>query len=455
MADLPLLAHALRTRQISSREMIEDSLRKIQHLDPKLNAFITVTGDAALALAQKRDDELARGIDRGPLHGIPIALKDLIRTKGVRTTAGSKIFADYIPTRDAAIAAQLTDAGAVSIGKTGLHELAYGITSNNPHFGAIHNPWDLERISGGSSGGSAVAVAAGMVPMAVGTDTGGSIRVPASFCGVVGLKPTFGRVSVRGVLPLGFSQDHVGPMTRTVRDAAIAFQSMSDDPTGYVPGEDVDPNGLRIGYPTNFFMDRVDAEVEAAIRSAFLAIARRKAKIVEIAVPDMEALRSAAATCLLVEAASALRPYLDRRADFGADVLALLDQGKAIPGIDYIEAQRTRRRIGRHFARLFERVDCIFTPTTPITAPKIGQTTVEVKGVTEDVRAAVTRFTRGMNALGLPAISIPCGFSRSGLPIGLQIIAAARQEDLLLHVSAAMEDTLSLTERAPSAAAAE
>jgi aspartyl-tRNA(Asn)/glutamyl-tRNA(Gln) amidotransferase subunit A len=455
MADLPLLAHALRTRQISSREMIEDSLRKIQHLDPKLNAFITVTGDAALALAQKRDDELARGIDRGPLHGIPIALKDLIRTKGVRTTAGSKIFADYIPTRDAAIAAQLTDAGAVSIGKTGLHELAYGITSNNPHFGAIHNPWDLERISGGSSGGSAVAVAAGMVPMAVGTDTGGSIRVPASFCGVVGLKPTFGRVSVRGVLPLGFSQDHVGPMTRTVRDAAIAFQSMSDDPTGYVPGEDVDPNGLRIGYPTNFFMDRVDAEVEAAIRSAFLAIARRKAKIVEIAVPDMEALRSAAATCLLVEAASALRPYLDRRADFGADVLALLDQGKAIPGIDYIEAQRTRRRIGRQFARLFEQVDCIFTPTTPITAPKIGQTTVEVKGVTEDVRAAVTRFTRGMNALGLPAISIPCGFSRSGLPIGLQIIAAARQEDLLLHVSAAMEDTLSLTERAPSAAAAE
>src|SRR6185295_2965253 len=258
------------------------------------------------------------------------------------------------------------------------------------YFGAIHNPWDLKRIPGGSSGGSAAAVAAGMVPLAVGTDTGGSIRVPASFCGVVGLKPTFGRVSVRGVLPLGFSQDHVGPITRTVRDAAIAFQSMSDDPTGYVPGDEVDPNGLRIGYPTNFFMDRVDRDVEAAVRSAFLAIAGRKARIVEIAVPDMEALRSAAATCLLVEAASTLRPYLDRRGDFGADVLALLDQGKAIPGIDYIEAQRTRRRIGRQFARLLEQVDCIFTPTTPITAPKIGQTMVEMNGVTEDVRAAVT-----------------------------------------------------------------
>jgi aspartyl-tRNA(Asn)/glutamyl-tRNA(Gln) amidotransferase subunit A len=261
---------------------------------------------------------------------------------------------------------------------------------------------------------------------------------------VVGLKPTFGRANVSGVLPLGFSQDHVGPLTRTVRDAAIAFQAMVDDPTDYVPSADSDLTGLRIGFPLNFFMERVDSEVEASVRAAFDTAGGAGGRVVEIKVPDMEGLRSAASTCLLVEAASALRPFLDRRADFGPDVLPMLDQGKAIPAIDYIEAQRTRRRIGRQFARLFEQVDCIFTPATPMTAPKIGQTTLEIRGASEEVRAAATRFTRGMNALGLPAISIPCGFSRRGLPIGLQIIAAARQEDLLLHAAAAMEDAMGL-----------
>jgi len=449
MDDLRELAAALRARQVSSRELVTQSLREIERLDPKLNAFITLTGQSALAEAAARDEELARGIDRGPLHGIPIAHKDLMRTKGVRTTAGSKIFGHYDPQRDAAIVTRLREAGAVSLGKTGLHELAYGITSNNPHFGAIHNPWDLTRIPGGSSGGSAAAVAAGMLPFATGTDTGGSIRVPASFCGVVGLKPSFGRVNVRGVLPLGFSQDHVGPITRTVRDAAIAFQAMAGDPTDYVPPPDSDLTGLRIGFPRNFFMQRVDPEVDASVRAAFDTAARAGGRIVEIEVPDMEALRSAAVTCLLVEAASALRPFLDRRADFGADLLPMLDQGKAIPAIDYIEAQRTRRRIGRQFARLFDQADCIFTPATPLTAPKIGQTTLEIRGAPEEVRTAATRFTRGMNALGLPAISIPCGFSRGGLPIGLQIIAAARQDDRLLHAAAAMEDAMALPVRYP------
>ena len=455
MDDLQGLAAALRARKVSSRELVAHSLREIERLDPKLNAFITVTREAALAEAAARDKELARRIDRGPLHGIPIAHKDLMRTKGVRTTAGSKIFADYLPQRDAAIVTKLREAGAVSLGKTGLHELAYGITSNNPHFGAIHNPWDLARIPGGSSGGSAAAVAAGMVPFTTGSDTGGSIRVPASFCGVVGLKPTFGRVNISGVLPLGFSQDHVGPITRTVRDAAIAFQAMVDNATDYVPPADSDLTGVRIGLPQKFFMDRIDPEVEASVRAAFDTAARIGGRVVEVMVPDMEALRSAAATCLLVEAASALRPFLDRRADFSADVLPKLDEGKAISAIDYIEAQRVRRRIGRQFVKLFDEVDCIFTPTTPMPAPKIGQTTLEIKGASEEVRAAATRLTRGMNALGLPAISIPCGFSRSGLPIGLQIIAAARQEDRLLHAAAAMEDALGLIGRAPSVAAAE
>jgi aspartyl-tRNA(Asn)/glutamyl-tRNA(Gln) amidotransferase subunit A len=298
-------------------------------------------------------------------------------------------------------------------------------------------------------------VGAGILPFATGTDTGGSIRIPASFCGVVGLKPTFGRVNVSGVLPLGFSQDHLGPIARTVRDAAIAFQAMIDDPTDYVPPADSDLTGLRIGFPLNFFMEQVDTEVEASIRAAFDIAVGIGGSVIQITVPDMEALRSAATTCLLVEAASALKPFLDRRADFSADVLPKLDQGKGISAIDYIEAQRTRRRIGRQFAKLFDKVDCIFTPATPMPAPKIGETTVEICGAPEEVRAVATRFTRGMNALGLPAISLPCGFSLSGLPIGLQIIAAARQEDRLLHAAAAMEDAMGLIGRAPSVSAAE
>jgi aspartyl-tRNA(Asn)/glutamyl-tRNA(Gln) amidotransferase subunit A len=442
MPTLQSLAAALRTRQVSSRELVAESLRQIERLDGELNAFITVTGEAALEEAAQRDAELAIGFDRGLLHGIPIAHKDLIRTKGVRTTAGSRIFADYVPRRDAVIAAQLGAAGAISVGKTGLHELAFGITSNNPHFGPVHNPYDLTRIPGGSSGGSAAAVAAGIVAFATGTDTGGSIRIPAAFCGIVGFKPTFGRVSTRGVLPLGFSQDHVGPMTRTVRDAAIAFQCMAIDPSGFVPPPGANLNGLRVGWPRNFFFERLDPQVDAAVRSAFQTAIEMEAQIVEVDVPDMEALRAAAATCLLVEAASALRPYLGRRNDFGADVLALLDQGKMVAGIDYLEARKTRARIGRQFDRLFEAVDCIFTPTTPITAPKIGETIVKVGRAEEEVRAAATRLTRVMNALGNPVISIPCGASKSGLPIGLQIIAARGRDDLALHAAAAMEDAL-------------
>src|ERR1041385_6924303 len=226
METIQSLAADLRARKVSSRELVAQALSQIERTDSKLNAFITVTGASALAEADERDRELSRGFDRGLLHGIPIAHKDLMRTKGVRTTAGSKIFSDYIPQRDAAVVAKLHKAGAVSLGKTGLHELAYGITSNNPHFGAIHNPWDLTRIPGGSSGGSAAAVAADLVPMATGTDTGGSIRIPASFCGVAGLKPTYERVSRRGALALGLTLDHIGPLTRTVRDAAAAFHAM-------------------------------------------------------------------------------------------------------------------------------------------------------------------------------------------------------------------------------------
>lgn len=461
------LHDALRARKISSRELVEAALQKIAKLDARLNSFLTVTGELARAEADALDEELARGKDRGVLHGIPIAHKDLVRTKGVRTTAGSKIFADYVAKRDAEVARILTEAGAVSIGKTGLHELAYGVTSNNPHYGAIHNPWDLARIPGGSSGGSAAAVAAGIVPFATGTDTGGSIRVPASFCGIVGFKPAFGKISTAGVLPLGITQDHVGPMTRTVRDAAIAYQAMAIQPTGYVPGENVALRGVRVGVPRNYYFERVDPEVAAAVKRTIETAERLGARAVDIEVPDMVALTQAGATCLLAEAAAALRPYLDRRGDFGEDVLGRLDQGRAILAIDYLEALRVRRKIGREFAKLWDRVDCLFTPSTPMTAPIIGEKLVKFQGEShrreEEVRAAATRFTRGMNALGLPAISIPCGFSNSSLPIGLQIIAGSDRsqsdrgghdgDDFVLQVAAAMEDALGLAGRMPPIAA--
>ena len=434
-------AAALRAKKISSVELTEESLSRIAAMNPKLNAFITVAGEAARAQAAAMDVELSKGADRGPLHGIPIAHKDLIMTRGIRTTAGSKIFADFVPDQDAVVVSKLNDAGAVMIGKTGLHELAYGITSNNPHFGAVRNPHDLDRIPGGSSGGSGAAVAADLVFMATGTDTGGSIRIPSSFCGTVGLKPTYDRVSRRGVIPLGLTLDHIGPMTRTVRDAAVSYQAMCDNPSGYVPPAQVDIKGLRIGLPRNYYFDRVDLEVAGAVRTAVQSAAALGARIVDIQVPDIDAINVVGRMLLLVEAVSNLRPHLSRRADFGADVLTLMDQGRLISGADYADAQRLRRIYIGEFSKLWSQVDCIFTPCTPTPAPKIGQTTIEIGSATEDVRLASTRFMRAINVLGIPALAMPCGVSKSGLPLGLQILGAPRAEDMLLRIGAAMEAT--------------
>ncbi|MGH9558909.1 MAG: amidase [Bryobacteraceae bacterium] len=441
---------ALRARKLSSVELTKVSLDRIARSKPKLNAFITVTADSALARAAEMDRELAQGHDRGPLHGIPIAHKDLVMTRGVRTTAGSKIFADFVPEQDAAVAARLNEAGAVMVGKTALHELAYGTTSDNPHFGTVRNPWSLDRIPGGSSGGSGAAVAAGLVLMATGTDTGGSIRIPASFCGIVGLKPSYDRVSRRGVIPLGLTLDHVGPMTGTVRDAAIAFQAMCENPTGFIPPARASIAEFKIGLPTNFYFDRIDAEVAAAIRSAVQTVAALGARIVEIRVPDMEAINTVGRVLLLVEAVANLRPYLSRRGDFGADVLALLDQGRLISGADYVDAQRLRRMQIREFSKLWSEVDCIFIPATPTPAPKIGERTCEIGGVVEDVRIAGTRFMRPANVLGIPALAMPCGFTRATLPVGLQILAPPMQEDRLLQIGAAMEDAMGFAGKSPA-----
>lgn len=456
-------AAALRAKKVSSVELVNESLRRIARENPRINAFITVLEDAARAQAAERDAELARGVDRGPFHGVPIAHKDLFMTKGVLTTTGSKVFADYVPNHDATAVEKLAEAGAVLVGKLNQHELAYGITSTNPFYGAVRNPWDTERIPGGSSGGSGAAVAADIVPMATGSDTGGSIRVPAAFCGTVGLKPTYGRVSRYGALPLAFTLDHIGPLTQTVRDAAVTLNAIAgQDPRDesssrrpvpdYVPPSHVDLAGIRVGMPENYYFDRVHPEIDSAVRSMFQVAERLGAQIVPVTVPDIHALNAASIVILSSEASAALEPYLERRENFSPEVIARLDQGRLIAATDYVNAQRIRRLLIADFNALWKRVDCLFTPTVPFAAPKIGEKSVSVGSGTEEVRIATTWFMRGINALGVPALSIPCGFTAAGLPIGLQIISPAFGERRLLAIGAALEDATDFRSRKPPSA---
>ena len=451
---IPEIGTALRSKKTSVRELTEETLRRVGDANPHLNAFITVTEAAARARAVALDDELARGIDRGPLHGIPIAHKDNIFTRGVHTTGGSKIFADFVPGYDAAIVSQLNDAGANVIGKTGLHEFAYGITSNNPHFGAIRNPWDPERIPGGSSGGSAAAVAAGLVPFATGTDTGGSIRIPASFCGVVGLKPTYERVSRKGVMPLGLTLDHAGVLARTVRDVALAFSLIAKHSSGYGPAahaghHGMSLGGMRIGVPDNFFVERIAPDVMLSFRAAVQTAAALGAHVTEIKLPDVEAINVVGRIVQLSEVSALLARYLDRRDELGRDIQVLVEQGRLIPAIDYLNAQRVRTVLARDFSKIWKHLDCLMTPATPMTAPKIGEMNVAIGTFTEEVRSAATRLTRPFNVLGWPALALPCGFSDAGLPIGLQVVAPPQQEDTLLQAGAALEDAFGIAGRRP------
>jgi aspartyl-tRNA(Asn)/glutamyl-tRNA(Gln) amidotransferase subunit A len=439
----------LRSYQISSEELVEEAVRRIA-ARPELNAFITVTADYARREARFLDRELRKGRDRGPLHGIPVAYKDLLYTRDIRTTAGSKIFSDFVPQFDATVVTRMETAGAISIGKLNLHEFAYGITSNNPHFGAVRNPHNPDLIPGGSSGGSGAAVAAEMIFCGMGSDTGGSIRIPASYCGVVGLKPTFGRVSRYGCFPLGLTLDHIGPLTRSVEDAGIVLDAISGrDPHDETSLDRVmaeAPSELRIGWPRNFFTERLHPEVVHAFENALETAEKDGTRIVPVRVPDPAGLNTIARTILLCEAAAVLMPHANRRADFGPDVLALFDQGRMIPATDYINAQRVRRAVIREWTRLFRDIDVLVTPTTPIPAPRIGQNTVTISDSEEDTRLASTRLVRGINALGYPALSMPCGQTSDGLPIGLQLIAKPWHEKTLLTCGKALEAALSPVE---------
>jgi aspartyl-tRNA(Asn)/glutamyl-tRNA(Gln) amidotransferase subunit A len=444
-------AALLRARKVSSHELVTESLGRIEKLNPTLNAFLTVTADSALEAARRCDEELAAGRDRGPLHGIPIALKDNFFVKGVRCTNGSKLFSDHVPDCDSAVTEKLREAGAVIVGKTGMHELAFGITSNNIHFGTIRNPHHHERIPGGSSGGSGAAVQSGMVFMAMGSDTGGSIRIPAGYCGTVGLKPTFGRVSGFGMFPLGYSLDHPGPLTRTCRDAtetlnAIAGYDRRDAATSPRPVENIrleDPPYMkdeRVGIPEDFFFDRIEPGVDKAVKNALRRIEEQGATLVPVKLPDMTALNTIGRILVMAEAAAGLEPYhLSRRSDISPEVLALLDQGRMISATQYVNAQRARRQLAREFAKVWKKVGILFTPTIPMGAPPIGPSTVTLGGIEEDVRAATTKFVRPFNVLGVPALSVPCGMTEENLPAGVQIIGPPFGERKVLSAGAALE----------------
>jgi aspartyl-tRNA(Asn)/glutamyl-tRNA(Gln) amidotransferase subunit A len=435
------LAPLLRPKKISPVELTQACLEQIEKQNPALNAFITVTADSALDAARTAEAEISRGEWRGPLHGIPISLKDLIDTAGVRTTAASEGHKDRIPTEDADVVRRLKQAGAIIVGKNNLHEFAYGGSSLVSYFGDVHNPRDPARIAGGSSGGSAAAVAAGLCLAAIGTDTAGSIREPASLCGCVGLKPTYGRISSRGVIPLALSLDHVGPFATTVADAAIVLQAIAgydaaDITTPNVPIADyVSPlregaKSLRVGVPRNHFYEDLDAEVAAAVEQALPVIKTLVAEMreVKLDVPTDRTLQMAEAYAYHKQNATKTpklyQPETLRRILAGADISAA----------DYIQRRRELEQARHTIGDTFANVDLLITPTTPTPAPLIA----DLKAIPGNLRPAelkLLRNTRPFNVWGLPAISVPCGFTKTGLPIGLQIAAPHWREDLLLRLA--------------------
>jgi len=446
LADLSAL---IRAKQVSPVEVTEQAITRIERANPLLNAFWTVTADLARAHARDAEAEITKGEYRGPLHGVPVGLKDLIHTRGIRTTFGSKITRDFVPDTDAAVVERLRGAGTVLIGKTALHEFAYGITNDNPHFGPTRNPWDPARVSGGSSGGSGVAVATGMCYAALGTDTGGSIRIPASFCGIAGLKPTLGRVSLRNIQPLGYTLDHCGPMARTVVDVGLVYQVIA----GYDAEDEFSVGrplgeialrkslaGVRIGVPENCFFDDLQPDVERAVRKAVEVMRGLGAETVPVSLPFMPQMVEVARDLLLVEAyAVHAANFRDRPNDLGEDLKALLQKGRELSAEQYVQAQRLRHRLRREMERVFDQVNVIVTPATPLTAFPIGDNKVTLGGKEYDARAASTRFLREFDASGHPALAIPCGTDSQCLPIGLQIVGRLWDEAAVLHTGYAYE----------------
>jgi aspartyl-tRNA(Asn)/glutamyl-tRNA(Gln) amidotransferase subunit A len=446
----------LRARKVSPLELTNACLARIDRLNPVLNAFITVTGDQAVADARAAEADIARARRRGPLHGIPVALKDLFDTAGVRTTAGSAVFADRVPSQDAEVVRRLKQAGAILLGKLNMHEFAYGDTSALSHFGPVRNPWDRQRISGGSSGGSAAAVAARLCYGALGSDTGGSIRQPSAYCGIVGLKPTYGLVSTSGVVPLSWSLDHVGPMCRTVADAAVLLQAIA----GYDPSDtnSIDAatpdysraltqkvSTFRIGIPRAVFYEGLDPDIEQAVTDALQVIRRLTTSTRDVELPSYRTLPVVGAEAYAFHA-----PYVTKTPElYQPATRQRIEGGSRVTASAYIEGRRELDRLRRTVAAVFSNVDLLVTPTTPILPQTVDEAINNPTVPPPGGVAPSLRNTQPFDIFGLPTISIPCGFSRSGLPIGLQITGPRLGEAQVLALARAFEQATEWHRRNP------
>jgi aspartyl-tRNA(Asn)/glutamyl-tRNA(Gln) amidotransferase subunit A len=456
MIAIPTMTIAEAARQIEANalspvELTSAALERIERLNPRLNAFLTVLPDQAMAAAKTAERDIRAGRRRGPLHGIPIGLKDLCATQGIRTTSGSKLLRDHVPTVDATVAARLAEAGTILLGKLHMNEFAYGPDGDNTHDGPAHNPWHLDHMTGGSSSGAGAAIAASLCLGALGTDTGGSIRIPSALCGIVGIKPTYGRVSRYGITPLSWSLDHAGPMAKTVEDTALLLQAMAGadphDPSAarlpvpdYAAALTGEVRGLRIGVPREYFFDALDADVEHAVGEAIAVLKELGASVREVSWPALRYTTLAALILVLVEASAFHAPWIRSQPQaYDPDIALRLKWGLLIPATAYLKAQRLRARICQDAARLWADVDVLAVPATAMAAPRLGESRVRLANRETSTREALLRLMRPFNLTGLPAISIPCGFTSTGLPIGLQIAGRPFDETTVLRVAHAYE----------------
>jgi aspartyl-tRNA(Asn)/glutamyl-tRNA(Gln) amidotransferase subunit A len=464
LMSLTAVAKAIAEKRLSSREVTRALLHRIAEWQPRLNAFMAIESEAALKAAEEADSALAKGQNRGALHGVPLAHKDMYYQAGKVVTCGSAIRRDFVPHTTSTALKRLLDAGSIRLGSLQMVEFAYGPTGHNTHYGAVKNPFNVAHITGGSSSGSGSAVAARLTYAALGSDTGGSIRMPAHFCGVTGLKTTYGRISRFGAMPLSQSLDTVGPLARTAEDCALLLALMAgadpEDPTSstapipdYVAATTASLKGLKVGVPTAFYVDDLDAEVARALDETLAVLKREGADIVKVELPDQRQITAACQLVLAVEAAAYHKRWLiERPQDYGPQVLMRLQNGLAIPGVSYLEALRWRApALAAHVAAT-SAVDVVVAPVAPVPAPTIDESDVGNSPGAEAVIQRLTRFTRPINYLGLPALSVPSGFTKNGLPIGMQLIGRSFDEATILTVGAAFQRATDFHARVPKAA---
>jgi aspartyl-tRNA(Asn)/glutamyl-tRNA(Gln) amidotransferase subunit A len=451
-ASITEIGKLYRRRKLSPVELTRFLLDRIARLNPRLNAYLALNSEIALKEAAAAESALCSkkrhksSHDLGPLHGIPISLKDNLYTAELLTTGGSQILRDFLPLHDAAVVTSLKNCGVILIGKTNLHEFAYGVTSNNPHFGPVRNPWDLNRIPGGSSGGSAAALAAGLCCGSIGTDTGGSVRIPASLCGVVGLKPGLGRISTDGAIPLSATLDFVGLMARSVADVALLFNAIASREKTKSRPRAARGRQLRLGIPKHFFLDVISPDIQQAFESSLVTLKKLGIKLKEVTLPYLKETEHAGNQIAWAEATHYHQRagwYPLHSADYGEDVRSRLEMGEKVSAIEYLRALDLRDKFiaGFHLALLENEVDALVTPTTPIAAPLIDEESISIAGKDHPTRALLLRLNRPANLGGFPAISIPCCLTPSGLPAGLQFLAAVNAETLLLDLAIRFEQS--------------